>query len=297
MMVGARAFEEYALETGKRSVDSPMPPLGGTLGGPDLLRTQADQIVALLGSRYDTLVARHRRDHHHRLIELEHYARELARYMQFVPGTIDADPVKLSEMAAITSLFERWKHHPAIPELIDSLRSAEEVRHTIAVLTLSSFLVDHENGVGIFRRSSRDGRVADLWLAVTLIARLEIEVKAPQTLLGPLEQTLTYANAHRIVKAAFDNAASTRRGQLDPEHSGIVAIACYYLDDTSLDLLKTAAKQVVEAQTGRKLHVIAIVLVAIGYVLEGNGITPASTMYIVRHPGYRGWMQLDDAGE
>jgi hypothetical protein len=208
MMVGARAFEEYALETGKRSVDSPMPPLGGTLGGPDLLRTQADQIVALLGSRYDTLVARHRRGHHHRLIELEHYARELARYMQFVPGTIDADPVKLSEMAAITSLFERWKHHPAIPELIDSQRSAEEVRHTIAVLTLSSFLVDHENGVGIFRRSSRDGRVADLWLAVTLIARLEIEVKAPQTLLGPLEQTLTYANAHRIVKAAFDNAAS-----------------------------------------------------------------------------------------
>ncbi len=84
------------------------------------------------------------------------------------------------------------------------------------VLAFASFLVEHENWVGIVT-SEFASRKADLSMQVALDERVDIEVKTPLALRGPLKSELTESDAARRVTKVLKDAAATKGGQLNTD--------------------------------------------------------------------------------
>jgi hypothetical protein len=81
---------------------------------------------------------------------------------------------------ATVALFDRWRNHPAWPELVRSLVTPAEAQHAVMLLVTVSYLVDAGNGVGIVTQDSSGRRIADLWVDPSLAERLHLEVKPPR---------------------------------------------------------------------------------------------------------------------
>src|SRR5437899_2352536 len=79
---------------------------------------------------------------HHRLVELIEYAQNSAKQLEEAGGinkvTINGDLI--SELLAIVTFFQRWKHHPSWPELIRSLANSDDVLHNTIQLISASYL-------------------------------------------------------------------------------------------------------------------------------------------------------------
>jgi hypothetical protein len=228
----------------------------------------------------------------------------LAKEAPGEPLTLDGDA--LSELVTTVSLLARWRHHPLWSSLRDSLVSPDEVPHTVMTLGIASMLVDAGNGVGLVDHVGAQQRVPDLWLVPRIIERLEIEVKTPVALQSPGQEGLK-ADVIERVSALIDAAAGTKRGQLNPEHSGIVAIGSYHLGQTGLDQLETAVRKVLDrqARAKRKGHLIAVVAFEATYqlttmvdesgVVISTGFSPAMHHRLVIHPAYAGTLSIDQS--
>jgi hypothetical protein len=91
---------------------------------------------------------------------------------------------------------------------------------------------------------------------------------------------------------------------LKPDGSGILALGAYHLGDGGIDVLKAAAENVLRRQTGRKEHLAGIVLAELSYqtepVVDASGyiistsFAPTLENRLVRHPGYRGDLELHE---
>ncbi len=230
MFVGQRAVDGYVRETGWR-VPGVRPAWEKTAEvSPAGLRDLADEAIALIGERYQKLRATHDRrrassSQRNRLIELIEHAERTAELLEREdPREVLArSKHTISELATTITLFRRWRRHPVWRELQTSLGDPGQVQHTVILLTVASMLVDAKNGVGLVSENDPGGRRADLWLQPTF-ERLDLEVKTPQALRGPLGESLTSDHAVRIVETRLDQAAQ----QLDPNLSGIVAIGGYH---------------------------------------------------------------------
>jgi hypothetical protein len=170
-------------------------------------------------------------------------------------------------------------------------------------LGVASLLVDAGNGVGLIDHAGARHWVPDLWLVPRIIERLEIEVKTPLALRSPGPGGLK-ADAVRLVTELVDMAAGTKAGQLNPEHSGIVAIGSFHLGEQGLNQLEGAVQKVLErqAKASRKPHLIAVIVFEVTYqlttVLETSGavvstsFSPAINHRLVVHPGYAGTLAI-----
>lgn len=129
MMAGQMAIDEYARETGarwgiSRGTGDPVPRGADTDGFNGL----ADELVALLGDRYEKLLGEHRRGRSsptpprnpHRLMDLIDYARRAAFALSadVAPDHLELDGDLISEIVATVSMYERWRFHPAWPALV-----------------------------------------------------------------------------------------------------------------------------------------------------------------------------------
>jgi hypothetical protein len=110
------------------------------------------------------------------------------------------------------------------------------------------------------------------------------------------------AELMRIVESQIDKAASTKRGQLDPNESGILAIGAFHLRPAFIDDLEAAVATVLSKQRSRKPHLLSVVVGVIGYhgtttVDENDRVTmkdfqPHVIFRVVKHPGYKGPLTL-----
>jgi hypothetical protein len=172
------------------------------------------------------------------------------------------------------------------------------------VLGIASYLVDGGNGVGIVG-DAPSGRIADLWIEPSLLERLELEVKTPQKLRGPLSSGLDLDEARKIIAGEVNRAASTKSGQLNPAHSGILAIGAYHLGEGGIDVLEHAAADVLAQQGEHKKHLAAVVVCEQTCHLEvaPQGRGPIPVMHpilqtrIVRHPGYGGDLKVEEGAQ
>jgi uncharacterized Zn finger protein (UPF0148 family) len=308
MMVGQQAIDGYVRETGARwgSASGADYQLGRQLD-PDGLNGLAEDLVALLGDRYGKLLAGHQRGlasptpprTPHRLLELIDYARKaavaLAEHVE--PERLDLDGNLISELWTTVTMFHRWRFHPAWPSLVASLTNPTEVQHSVMTLLVASYLVDSGNGVGIVTVGP-PGRIPDLWALPTVVEQLDLEVKTPLDLRGPRARPLDDHGAFRLVERLFNEAASSSRGQLNPSHSGVLAIGGYHLGQGGVDTLEKAAQEVLRRQSHRKPHVAGIIVCESSYVYEttaaGTSMTPAMHQRLIRHPGYTGGLDLRD---
>jgi hypothetical protein len=95
---------------------------------------------------------------------------------------LELDEDTLAELSATVALLRRWSKHPAFPNLVASLANATEVHHIVILLATASRLVDAgNNGVAVVNLGS-SGRIADLYLEVSLAERLDVEIKTPLAL-------------------------------------------------------------------------------------------------------------------
>jgi hypothetical protein len=187
--------------------------------------------------------------------------------------------------------------------MVSSLQNGDAVQHAVITLLVASYLVDAGNGVGVVDDAGSEGRIPDIWVRSTLIERLELEVKSPRALRAPATLPSEEESA-RIIEGQVDEAASSKRGQLSPNHSGIVAIGTFHIGPSGLDLLERATHLVLEGQRERKRHVAAVLLCEVSYQttteLDGTGavrrisFTPTMDHRLVYHPGYSGALRITE---
>ena len=310
LCVGQQALDGYVAETG---VGRPRGAHGRLELSANSLRQLATECIDLLGDRYGPLKAADARGlasatpprHRHRLVELIEYAQHAADLLEHRRDNehLELDANLLGELLATTGLMRRWRNHPAWPRLASTLAGETEGQHTVMLLAVASLLADAGNGVGLVVVEEGEKRVPDLWVEPTLLERLEVEVKTPLELRGPLSAPLTPDSAVRLIERQVKAAASTKKGQLSAEDSGILAIGGYHLGPGALDTLENAAEIVLGRQADRKRHLAAVVVTQMSYEIvstvgedgrETSSLSPTLENRLIRHPGYGGDLTMDE---
>ena len=316
MAAGEAAITAYVRETGARYGDwsgAREVEIGDEMS-PESLRSLVRRAIDILGDRYDSLDRSDRRGlasttpprRRHRLIEMIRYAEEAASALEThnPESVIELDGNVQAEFYTAMSLLDRWRYHPAWPRLARSLVSPEEVRHTIMTLSIASYLVDAGNGVGIVNDDRAASRIPDIWVAATMVERLELEVKTPQAHWSP-GVLPTASEMALLMERQLDRAGSAARGQIDPKHSGVIGIGAFHLGPGGLELLEAAARRVLDREGDRKQHIAAVVLFELSYqttrVVDPAGtelqttFTPVMRNVFVPHPRYRGGLQISQS--
>jgi hypothetical protein len=239
------------------------------------------------------------------LIELIKFAEDAAHRLEAgtTPATVDLDGNTLAELVTTASVFDRWQRHPAYARIVSSLQNGDTVQHAVMTLLVASYLVDAGNGVGVVDEAGLRGRIPDIWVRPTLTERLELEVKSPLDLRAPATLP-SEEEAARIIEGQLNEAASSKRGQLSPNYSGIVAIGAFHIGHSGLDLLERTTRLVLERQRERKRHVAAVLICDVSYQttteLDGRGavrrisFTPTMEHHLVYHPGYLGALRITE---
>lgn len=232
----------------------------------------------------------------HRLVELIQFALHSAEQLRKGAGNmviINGD--LLSELILVVNMFERWKGHPAWGELRKSLANSNDVQHSLMQMIVASYLADNGNGVSLVFKRIEGKKIPDIEVKSTFVENLQLEVKTPVKLHGPIN-VLTQNEVTRIIEKALE-AASTKGGQLDPQNSGIVAICGSHLRQDVIDLLENITNDILQRQVNRKSHLAAVLICVLSYhniKLVGNNhqivsqsFIPTMTAKVVKHPGYK----------
>jgi hypothetical protein len=297
MIAGQQALDGYLNEVGQKDH-----------GSFDLSDAHLNNLVAKatgwLGDNYQRLRASDRLGlasstqppHRHRLIELIDYAEDAARALKsHKPGDqLDLDGPKITELHGLIGLLDRWKNHHALRKLVADLSSETAVHHTLLLLAVASYLCDAGNGVGLFSEESAT-RVADLWLEESLTERLEVEVKTPMAFRGPLSSLLAEDAAYDVISRHANKAASASSGQLNPDHSGVIAFGAFHLEAKDIETLISASKRYLKEQYGqrRKTHLAGITVTSLGFTRTMTTASPSIETHVIPHAGYLGSLTFE----
>jgi hypothetical protein len=235
-------------------------------------------------------------------MELISYAEEAATLLekQQQGETIHLDGPRLNELCGTISMFDKWRNHPAWPQLVRSLATEAEGPHSLMLLTAASYLNDSGNGVGIVFKQAA-GRVADLLVQHDLTQRVSVEVKTPQMFRNIWPSRLSVSDAETIIARNIDKAASPKRGQF-AGGSGVLAIGTFHLPTGGLDQLTSITRRILERQArqGRKPTLVGVLMCEFGFTMTGtgngdpnsSGFTTTLEHRLVGHPGYKGTVQI-----
>jgi hypothetical protein len=294
----------------------PIPFATASEGQPELsaalFRELASRAITLLGSEYRHLRASAKKSaasrtpkrSQPRLMELISYAEQAAGILEaHEPGMqvgLDAD--QLSELHATITMFDRWRNHPAWPQLANTLASETEGPHSLMLLTAASYLSDSGNGVGIVLKKSTQ-RIPDLWIEPDLTQRVNIEVKTPQAFRGSRFRALSTNEVDTVLERQINKAASSHSGQLGNRIPGIVAIGSFHLPAGGLDQVLSGTERVLaqQARMHRKANLVGVLLSEFGFTVgmanakaRSLGFTATLTNRFVPYRGYRGTVKIEE---
>ncbi len=275
MFAARDAAEDFAFEVGARYSEranrwAATFPLRTS---PATVRLIANLGRDLLGDRFEHFNAMYKRSEqhstpyaeHHRLVGLIRYGEKAAN--QILSATrrtqVTVDANRISELYTAVEMFHRWRHHPAWPHLVASLRNPSHVQHTVMLMALASVLADAGNGVGIVHALQSGARIPDAWLAVDSHRRLDIEIKTPQAFSEPA--ALTFEGAVDVIEKHVLRAGSAHGGQILQGRPGLIGFGAFHLGTGGLELLERAAHEVLRRRGGRRTHIAAIVAVEVTY--------------------------------
>jgi hypothetical protein len=305
MMVGHEALLSYARETGWHIpgiYDPNLDPVLSSLDADSLLSV-ANRLGSLLGDdhrRLEEADARGRRSRtppsaRHRLIELIEFARDAADALRNWDGYghLNLNGDLLAESVTVLAAARRWQDHPAWPDLRASLTSDSEPPHTIMLLTVASYLVDANNGVGVHVNTSRqNATTADIWIEPNLSQRVDLEVKTPLALRGPKTPILE-PRAIAILEGALKKSSRQRRNT----RTSLLIVGGYHMGRSYDTLVSTAkAMLALESRRWRGLAGIVIVDCTNKEIQSASGqakdFTPVARIEIALHRGYRGDLSI-----
>ena len=304
MVVGPQADDGYQRETGQQKEAAAGESLQTRTLSSASLRELAVEAVALLGNQYADLRNSDLRGQlsptppprRHRLIELIMSAESAADRIENQLSDIELDADQLTELIAVVSMYGRWRHHPAMRRLVQTLHGGDEVQHSSMLLAVASHFVDAGHGVGLVFEDS-GGPIPDAWVQANLVDRLSLEIKTPLALRGPKPSPLNLADSMALVTRPVASVAKSRGRQHESDSSGILVIGGFHLDAETVDTLVEARSRILERQQHRKRHLAALAFVvfssniaSVGMGREYQELQVAGTLNVrvVLHPGYRG---------
>ncbi len=306
-LVATRSVEQYLIETGDayaRLARSGATALPQTAEG---FARHAAELIALLGDEYPKLRASYDRGTNsptppsevHQLVRLIAYAEELADVFGAAThhDTVTINPELMTELLLAHDVFARWQSHPTYLEIVKSLVSPLNFQHELMTLTIAGALADQGNGVRLIGSAREKGRIPDLQLRPSLREKLDLEVKTPLEFRAPVKGSVTQASAEARIQRLFDAAASTSRGQMSSESSGILAIGAFHLGYGGAALLRRAAQAVLNRQTDRKPHIVGISIFEATHIglMGPRGIRVQPVVHVeelAMHPNYQRGLQV-----
>ncbi|GAA2579531.1 hypothetical protein GCM10010435_65870 [Winogradskya consettensis] len=240
----------------------------------------------------------------HRLVELLVYVRELSDCLSATDDlvNVDLDLNRLSEFLLASSMFHRWRHHPAISDLTRKIAKGTEVRHSVMLLGLASYIVDEVLPVEL-KEATALGRSADLVTRPVLHEELLIELKTPTALQSPRVQSLSSGEAQKILKKVLGAATSGSRKQLDAANSGMVAVGAFGITDKDFAVLNQAARDLLRElgskKESRKPYLAGFLTVNAKAHVEFNETKPSTLRFasalevnMIPYPGYKGALNV-----
>ncbi len=304
MIVGHSALLEYAIETGRTIpgiYDPGQAPIVDDFSSSSLFNV-ARQLRSLLGAELERLReadARGQKSHtppnrRHRVIELIEFAERTARELDAQSGSsrFSVDGNLLAESITLLAAASRWVNHPAWPALQASLASGEAV-HTGMLLTIASYLVDANNGVGVHVGPSRqNATTADIWTEPDLSQRVDLEVKTPMSLRGPRE-AISEPHAITVLERALKKSSRQRRNT----RSSLLAVGGYHMG-ASYNTMVSTAKAILALERRKWRGLAGILIVNCTYEITlrpSDGATqfaPVAQVEIALHPGYSGGLSI-----
>jgi len=154
-----------------------------------------------------------------------------------------------------TNIIRRWRNHDHITHIAQEFCAS--FNHTLAQFIAASYLSEHGNRVAVNPpNSSTAGRSADLYIRVSAIKKLFMEIKTPQAFEWP-NRTISRKNMKKVVETCLSNA----RGQINRKKPGILILGTTCLLPGFLKELGEIIKTVLSSK-GRNYSSFA----GIGYV-------------------------------
>lgn len=305
MMVGHDALVGYARETGRYIPDIYDPRLSPALTSlePTSLLAMEVKLQRLLGDEYERLEQADARGRlsrtppasRHRLIELIDFVRTTANALRSRESSahIDLDGDLLAEAVTVLAAASRWGKHSAWPALQAALASDAEAPHTVMLLTVASYLVDADNGVGLHVNTSRQHvSTADMWIEPSLDQRVDVEVKTPIGLRRP-RSPVSEPKAVRILEKALKKSSRQRRNT----RTNLLILGGYHMG-ASYGVIASTAKAMLALERKRWKSLAGIVVADCTYEMsaskdgQSTGFTPVARIDIARHPGYHGDLSI-----
>jgi hypothetical protein len=300
MMVGRDALVGYARETGRSLPEMYEPDIWSF----DALDEESftdlgERLRALVGDDYQRLVDADARGRvsptppprRARMMELIEFADSTAtmfgqRTDPKRPEAIDADLLAESITAGVFA--DRWRHHPAWPQLAKTFGS-DEASHTIMLLAVAGYLVDNHNGVGLHVDERSGQPVADMWLEPTLEQTVDVELKTPVALRAPRDP-LAPDRAAELVGRALKKSRRQRKNT----GSSVLVIGGYHLGQAFVVML-AAAGRILRGEQRKHRGLSGILLVDCTYILgsPAAAFAPILRVEFVPHPGYSGGITVD----
>jgi hypothetical protein len=149
------------------------------------------------------------------------------------------DGVAVVYLQTLQHLVARWQHHPLFSLMSKAL--VYEFHHSVAMLTVASYLADHGNRIGFTNPRSVRGRSPDLFVNLGPSERVAIEVKAPAELQWPNSYPRP-GRLDRMIEKQLKNA----RGQIASGSGGIVVIGSSAVSIDSRKLFEASVASLVE---------------------------------------------------
>ena len=261
------------------------------------LRLWLHTLRDLLGSTFNKLLQSDRLGrtsptppkHRHGLMLVVQAIEDAIQSMSTANPAVD---LRVLEAYHLLELLTRWSAHRLWPHFVNSLEG--EYYHTIAALTIATFLQDAGNSIE-FQEASGSARTPDLMLVLGARARCAVEIKSPRVLIDR-GAALALDEATEILKVALKRAGTGPGGQLGQTASSFLAIAGFNLSGQDVAVLERAANSYLRPTADGSKHrrLMGILVISSGALVEmaHTGapfkLSSVMTARLAKNPGYRG---------
>lgn len=183
------------------------------------------------------------------------------RYLlrQLERGHLEAHEDSLVALGLISGyrhILSRWRHHPHFSYLAQELCS--HFHHTFSQLIAASYLSDHGNKIAFSLATQGAGRVADLYVRLSAVEMLNLEVKAPEAIEWP-NDLCQRSKMKEIVKKCLSKA----RGQISTSKPGILIIASSCITQGFFENFEKAIQTTLRINGARRPGIAAVALVGL----------------------------------
>jgi hypothetical protein len=164
-------------------------------------------------------------------------------------------------------------------------------------LALASWMTDAGNGVALDANAGGAQRAADLWVTVRPGVRFVVEIKVSGALLRP-NKPLTQDLSEKVIRRQLKKAGTDPGDQLGPQNPGILAVGGFQLASEDLNMLETAATNLLGELGSGWPHIASIAIVGWGVLLDhsdaGHRLNALLAVRRADNPFYSGDPPISD---